>query len=94
MKHIVKVEIDNKRYGILEEVFNCMKQCCNKINELEEENKKLKSAMQDTYDSANDTCGELQQRIDKAIEFIEETKCVFGTNLDMNYLLKILRGEE
>ena len=35
---------------------------------LEEESKKLKFAMQDTYDSANDTCGELQQKLKETIK--------------------------
>ena len=72
---------------------------------LEEENKKLKSAMQDTYDSANDTCGELQQRIDKAIEYIHNNRPVFELSskkqlqewFEKEYyieLLEILKGEE
>jgi predicted nuclease with TOPRIM domain len=44
---------------------------------LEEENKKLKSAMKDTYDSANDTCGELQQRIKELEE--ENNKLISQT---------------
>lgn len=42
MRHIVGVVINKKRYGIPEEVFNYIKQCCDKIKELEEENRKLK----------------------------------------------------
>ena len=47
------------------------------------ENKKLKSSIQDTYDSANDTCGELQQRIKKLEEENEYLK-VFNKTL-MNH---------
>lgn len=36
----------------------------------------------------------LSRRILKAIKYIEENKSVFGTNLDMNYLSDILKGEE
>lgn len=60
---------------------------------LEEENKKLKSAMQDTYDSANDTCGELQQRIDKAIKYINSNSYFFTANIQFK-LLEILNAEE
>ena len=60
---------------------------------LEEENKKLKSAMQDTYDSANDTCGELQQRIDKAIKYINSNSYFFTANIQIK-LLEILNAEE
>ena len=61
---------------------------------LEEENKKLKFAMQDTYVSANDTCGELQQRIDKIKEYIKENEEEFGSLLDNEKtILKIIDGE-
>ena len=61
---------------------------------LEEENKKLKFAMQDTYVSANDTCGELQQRIDKIKEYIKENEKEFGSLLDNEkIILKIIDGE-
>ena len=71
--------------------FNKLEQ---RIRELEEENKRLNFCMKDTYDSANDICSELQQRIDKAIEYINN----YMPNYDFDHynlekLLKILKGE-
>lgn len=73
----------------------------NYINNLQEENKRLKFTIQDTYDSANDTCGELQQRIDKAIGYIIERYDYQGHALTHTFdkdnvreLLKILKGEK
>ena len=57
---------------------------------LEESNDILKEELKETEEEVD----KLEDRINKAIEYIEENKCVFGTNLDMNYLLRILKGEE
>ena len=44
--------------------------------------------------SANDTCGELQQRIDKIKEYIKENEEEFGSLLDNEKtILKIIDGE-
>lgn len=71
-----------------------------KIKELEEENKKLKKPS-NYYQYASklvkNNCESLQQKIDKAIEYIKEgqsmtsTKQVYISGVD---LLKILKGEE
>ena len=61
--------------------------------ELEEENKRLNFCMQDTYDSANDTCGELQQKIDKAIEYIGNGNIGIPRKTKEKFI-KILKGEE
>ena len=96
----ISVADGGRHYGKTYREFEKIK---TRIEELEKENKRLKFAMQDTYDSANDTCGELQQRIDKAIEYIEEYQDVLkehnGDWLNYQdgfkpYLLKILKGSE
>ena len=71
-----------------------------KIKELEEENKKLKKPS-NYYQYASklvkNNCESLQQKIDKAIEYIKEgqsmtsTKQVYISGVD---LLKILKGEK
>ena len=108
MKHIVKIEIDNKRYGIPEEVFNYIRQCWNKINELEEENKHIFANVNDDELLRSNAMNwaeknELQKRIDKAIEYIEEKwyekntmdiYSVVSTGDIRIDILKILKGEE
>ena len=72
----------------------------NKLKELEEENKRLNFCMKDTYDSANDICSELQQRIDKAIKYLKLKVDIPKNHLEEAIkdreedLLKILKGEE
>lgn len=81
-----------------EMLFNRDERLIDRIKELEEENKRLKTCMQDTYDSANDICGELQSKINKAIRYIENDtfKCKnqFQQEEYDYSLLKILKGEE
>lgn len=79
MKHIVKIEIDNKRYGIPEEVFNYIRQCCDKIQELEDENKKLNVIVSNEFSSICETeminklsASELILVQEKKIEDLEE----------------------
>ena len=99
----------DKNNNIHEEyVISQLKDYENKIKDLEEElnelksdyslvvteNKKLKFSMQDTYDSANDTCGELQQRINKTIKYVEQIDDWDIKDFRRKELLKILKGEE
>lgn len=42
----------------------------NQIEQLEQENKKLKEQMQNTYDTSQDLLSEMQKRINKAIEVL------------------------
>lgn len=89
----------NKRFAVKDFIKESLKELedyKSRIEELEEENKRLKCCMQDTYDSANDICGELQQKIDKAIEYIKN-KAIKNCWLDQYEsceLIKILKGSE
>lgn len=67
----ISVVYGGRHYGKTYREFEKIKK---RIEELEKENKRLKFAMQDTYDSANDTCGELQQRIKELEEELYELK--------------------
>lgn len=88
------MKIGNESYYDVPEDFALI------IKQLEEENKKLKFATQDTYDSANDTCRELQQRINKALGYIYRMTRVIDYDDDefitwkhIEDIDKILRGE-
>lgn len=74
----INVVYGGRHYGKTYREFEKLK---TRIEELVKENKKLKFAMKDTYDSANDTCGELQQRIKELEEenkkLKETTKCKY-----------------
>jgi predicted nuclease with TOPRIM domain len=93
---------EKELYNQLEEYDKEIIKLSKEIKKLEEENKRLNLAMQDTYDSANDICGKLQQRIDKAIEYIESynlpkdlkglSEAPISVN-ELKVLLNILKGE-
>lgn len=96
MKDIIKEIIDYIDDRVIpNEKWNAVKEY---MKELQEENKRLKFAMKDTYDSANDTCSELQQRIDKAIEYCENNLCHYWAIGDYikkpYYLINILKGSD
>ena len=77
------------------ELSNKYQRLLNRNEELEEENKRLDFCMQDTYDSANDTCEELQQRINNIKEYIKENEKIYGSLLDNEkIILKIIDGED
>lgn len=76
------------------------------ITNLQEENNSLKQMSKDTYDTSQEIIFELQERIDKAIEYImtelitewdiENGSCVSGSDLPVyaiTPLLNILQGE-
>lgn len=63
------------------------------IKILKEKNKELKSYMQDTYDSFNDMCSELQQRIDKALDYLDKNSFGLGY-VEVAKLADMLRGDK
>ena len=99
-----------KFYGLRQEQANQIKQLLNYITSLQKENEKLKKRNKEIYDGfmttiqeVRDTTKEneeLQQRIDKAIDYLEQPPVIeingeFRNiySEDDDKLLKILKGE-
>lgn len=96
----IPIEIFNQILADLEEANNNASWWSNRFYAVSKESERLKEYMKSTYESSQELLSEKQNRINKAIEYIDENRylsydenCEVISGSDIDYLLEILKGE-